>query len=257
MRIPRYSVAWAAALLANLLQSANGQQPFLPAATPTVPYELSRRQQNGGCWPGTYSCAQQGAIFNNICCTLGQVCALDQTNSPACCPAGAVCTGTAPAQFLPPQTAVSYVPNQYFSFPYIPTVFANQAACTSAVVQCSRNYDACTAFLQGQVAPNPTGGYGVTINVPGPGGTTIVGGPAGAPASAVNYGPATATSVCGSLSRVGCYGINNNVCATTGGSGTGFFVGAGNAAVARATPPPVAVMGVGVMAGLGAAWGAL
>lgn len=255
MRIPQHPIAWAA-LLSSLHQVACSQQPFLPAATPTVAYQLSRRQDGSGCLTGTYSCSSQGAAFNGICCAVGQLCALDQANSPACCPAGAVCTGVAPAQFVPPAaTAISFVPNQFFSYPYIPTVFANQAACTSAVAQCSRNYDACTAYLQGQAVPNPTGGYGVTINVPGPGGTTIVGGAAGG-AAPVNYGPVTATSVCASLSRVGCFGIQNNVCQTTGAVAGGFFVGNANTAFARPTPPPVLV-GMGVVAGLGAAWGGL
>ncbi|KAJ4295772.1 hypothetical protein N0V88_004474 [Collariella sp. IMI 366227] len=65
----------------------------------------------------------------------------------------AICTGTIPASFatpnptVAPTTAVSYVPNAFFSFPYIATSFANAAHCSAAVSQCSANYAACTAQL--------------------------------------------------------------------------------------------------------------
>jgi hypothetical protein len=48
-----------------------------------------------------------------------------------------------------PTTAVSYVPNVYFSFPYIATYFANPGYCSAAVSQCSANYAACTSQLGG------------------------------------------------------------------------------------------------------------
>lgn len=106
----------------------------------------------------------------------------------------AVCTGTAPASFVTPgpaaTTAVSYVSNTYFSFPYIATYFANPGHCSAAVSQCSANYAACTAQLQGQGGAGGAG-YGVTIVVPGGGGTTVAAGGGGA-----TYNSASATSVC-------------------------------------------------------------
>jgi hypothetical protein len=102
----------------------------------------------------------------------------------------AVCTGTAPASFVSPgptATAVSYVPNAYFSFHYIATYFDNGGYCSAAVSQCSANYAACTSQLGGGAAG---AGYPVTIVVPGGGGTTVTAG-AGA-----TVGAASATSIC-------------------------------------------------------------
>ena len=107
-----------------------------------------------------------------------------------CVSPSAVCTGTAPASFVSPgptATAVSYVPNAYFSFPYIATYFANGGYCSAAVSQCSANYAACTSQLGGGAAG---AGYAVTIVVPGGGGTTVT---AGAEAT---VGAASATSIC-------------------------------------------------------------
>lgn len=149
-----------------------------------------------------------------------------------------VCTGAAPATFVAPTaapTAVSFVPNQYFSFPYISTAFANSAACTSAVSQCSRNYDMCTSGLQGQA------GFGVTVVVGGGSGGTTVANQGG-----VNLGPSSATSICASLSSKACFNIQSSSCTQTGGGG--FVVGTGNAAVRPTPPPGLSIMGLGVMA---------
>jgi len=59
-------------------------QPFQPVQTAAA---IAKRQ---GCIANFYSCANQGAIFNGVCCQNGQTCGLDVNNSPACCPAGAV-----------------------------------------------------------------------------------------------------------------------------------------------------------------------
>ncbi|KAG8164831.1 hypothetical protein KVR01_005106 [Diaporthe batatas] len=237
-------------LLLFLPAVAAEPQPFLPAetATPTVGgrlraahpvHELLARQTDtDGCIAGTSSCADQGSAFAGICCADGQRCALDADNSPACCPAGAVCTGTAPSSFRPPTTtAVSYVPNAYFSFPYIATSFSNAGACSRAVSQCSANYEACTADLEGG-----GGGGAVTIVVPaGNGGTTTIGANAGA-----TLPTASATSVCSSLSSVACHSIQGSYCEA--GSTAGFTVGSANAA-----PTHMPCMGVvaGVAAGVG------
>lgn len=214
-------------------------QPFLPAQTPTAvrryhaaPVEaLFPRQTSSGCISGTYSCSDQGSAFNGICCASGQACSLDAQNSPACCPSGDVCTGTAPSSYRPPSTtSASYVANQFFSFPYIVTSFSNAAACSRAVSQCSANYAACTADLEGV-------GGGVTVVV---GGSTTISGSA-----ATTYPTSTATSVCSSLSSVACFGIQSSVC-TAGSTGV-FSVGTANAA-ARPTAMPC----VGIMAGMAA-----
>ncbi|KAF4509779.1 hypothetical protein G6O67_003917 [Ophiocordyceps sinensis] len=177
---------------------------YNPAATPA----LAARAQ---CPANTFPCPTSlGAAFKDICCRNGQTCALDANNSPACCPAGAVCTGTAPATPLDagPTAAVSYVPNPYFSFPYAPTTFANSASCASAVDACSSTYGVCVAGLQ------RNGGYAVTINVPGGGGTTVGGwqGDLGA----------SATPVCSSLSSQACSRLEATKCESFGqGSGVG------------------------------------
>lgn len=128
---------------------------------------------------------------------------------------------------------VSFVPNVYFSFPYIATSFSNAGACSAGVSQCNANYQACTADLAGA-----NNGFGVTIAVPGGGGTTIA--PTRAPVAL-----ATATSVCQSLSREACRGLQSSVCTQTG-INNGFFVGTANAA-----PRPTAACMAGVLAGVG------
>lgn len=219
-------------------------RPFLPVqtASPVRRYhaavpaeELFARQTSSGCISGTYSCASNGAAYSGICCANGQACTLDFANSPACCPSGDVCTGTAPSTYrAPSSTSASYVANSYFSFPYIVTSFSNAAACTRAVSQCSVNYAACTAGLEG------SGGNGVTVVV---GGSTTV-----TNTGTTTYALATATSVCSSLSSVACFGIESSYC--TAGSTAGFTVGSANAA-ARPTEIPCVGVLAGVAAGVG------
>ncbi|KAM4059326.1 hypothetical protein HRG_007816 [Hirsutella rhossiliensis] len=196
---------------------------YVPAATPA----LAARAQ---CPANTFPCPTSlGAAFNDICCQNGQTCALDANNSPACCPAGAVCTGTAPATPLDsvPTAAVSYVPNSYFSFPYAATTFANSASCASAVAACSSNYGVCVAGLQ------RNGGYAVTINVPGGGGTTV-GGMQG------DLG-ASATPICSSLSSQACSRLGATKCESFGQrSGE-------SAARLRLSPMLALLAGVGVV----------
>lgn len=224
--------------------SAPPPQPFLPAQTPTAvrryhaaPVEaVFPRQTSAGCISGTYSCADQGSAFSGICCANGQSCALDAHSSPACCPSGDVCTGTAPSSYRAPSTtSASFVANQYFSFPYIVTSFSNAGACSRAVSQCSANYAACTADLEGA-----GGAGGVTVVV---GGSTTISGSA-----ATTFPASTATSVCSSLSSVACFGIQSSVC-TAGNTGV-FSVGSANAA-ARPTGAPCVGVVAGVAAGVG------
>ncbi|KAH6685207.1 hypothetical protein F5X68DRAFT_18074 [Plectosphaerella plurivora] len=224
-----------------LRANAIAQQTPAPTPTPTsafaqVEYSFLFKRQE--CPVGTYQCSEPG--FDNICCTNSQVCARDESNSPACCPSGAVCTGTAPGSpGSAPTAEASYVPNQYFPFPYIPLLM-EQEECYSAVRQCSSNYDTCVTRLQGG------SGSGVTIVVPGGAGTTIVG-------DSPNLG-SSATPVCSSLSSQACYQINNNDCAQPT-TKNGFVIESDSAARPTNAPRLAGVaagvgMGVALLAGL-------
>ncbi|PHH84497.1 hypothetical protein CDD83_1855 [Cordyceps sp. RAO-2017] len=176
---------------------------FVSAATASL---LAREQ----CPANTFQCPSSlGVAFKDVCCLNGQRCALDANNSPACCPSGAICTGTAPI-VTPggsPTAAVSYVPNQYFPFPFAAASFGNSASCASAVAACSSNYGACVTKLQGN------GGFAVTVNVPGGIGTTVGG-------SDQSLG-GSATSICSSLSSQACSNLEATKCGSFGqGSGT-------------------------------------
>ncbi|OTB03057.1 hypothetical protein M426DRAFT_322085 [Hypoxylon sp. CI-4A] len=178
-----------------------------------------------------FSCEDRGDAFAGTCCENGQLCALDAHSQAACCPTTATCTGVAPTGATP---SVSYVSNTYFSFPYIPTSFANSVACTSALNQCSRNYEACVSDIGGS-----GGGYAVTIVVPGGGGTTV------AATQGTALPSATATSVCSSLSSEACYNLQTSQCTQAGTTG-GFAIGTANRA-----PRPTAACVAGVIAGVG------
>lgn len=172
-----------------------------------------------------FSCASQGSAFSSLCCKNGWSCTLDADRNPACCPGGYVCTGT-----VPTPTGVSYVANSYFPFPYIATSFANADACSSAVSQCSSNYQVCTAGLEGN------GGYGVTIAVTGGGGTTVA-------QVAATLPTVSAESICSSLSSKACYNLQASQCVQT--TGNSFVVGA--------APKPTGMGMAGVVAGCGLA----
>ncbi|ROT34618.1 hypothetical protein SODALDRAFT_337932 [Sodiomyces alkalinus F11] len=140
-----------------------------------------------------------GEDFAGVCCVHSQVCELDDSGAPACCPSGAICTGIAPPSPAMPTATVSFVPNNYFPFPYIATSL-DQRQCSSAVSQCSRNYEVCLTELQGG-----NDGFGVTIVVPGGGGTVI-------DADRPTLGT-SATPVCSSLSSEACSGLESTHCA--------------------------------------------
>ncbi|KAI5862681.1 hypothetical protein GGS23DRAFT_87754 [Durotheca rogersii] len=199
---------------------------------------VQRRQLN--CPAGYFSCEDRGPAFAGTCCGNGQLCALDAQDQAACCPTTATCTGVAPTGSTP---TPSFVSNTYFQFPYIPTSFSNQVACTSAVSQCSRNYAACVSGLSG--GSSAAGGvYGVTIIVPGGGGTTVAATNAALPAP-------TATSVCSSLSSRACYGLQSSQCAAVA-SASGFIIGDGDNGAPRPTAAAAAAACVaGVVAGVG------
>ncbi|CAM1507373.1 Fc.00g070140.m01.CDS01 [Cosmosporella sp. VM-42] len=192
------------ALFASRIPSVAGLTATTTATATYVP-QLFRR--DGTCPANTFQCSEElGSAFSDICCQTGQTCALDANNSPACCPSGAVCTGTAPATAATgaPVAAVSYVPNSYFSFPYAPTSYDNRDTCSSAVKACSRNYDSCVSVL------GDGGSYGVTIDVPGGGGTTVAG-------VGANVG-ASATPICSSLSSEACSDLEATQCVDFGSS---------------------------------------
>ncbi|KAI0828394.1 hypothetical protein F5Y06DRAFT_224677 [Hypoxylon sp. FL0890] len=184
------------------------------------------------CPSNYFSCEDRGAAFAGTCCENGQLCALDAHSSAACCPSTATCTGVAPTGTT---ASISFVSNTYFSFPYIPTSFANSVACTSALNQCASNYQACVTDL----AATAGAVYGVTIVVPGGGGTTV------AATQGTALPAATATSVCSSLSSVACYNLQSSQCTQASATG-GFYIGTGN----NAARPTAACM-AGVIAGVG------
>ncbi|KAL7628256.1 hypothetical protein AAE478_002455 [Parahypoxylon ruwenzoriense] len=188
---------------------------------------VQRRQLD--CPNDYFSCEDRGPAFAGTCCENGQLCALDAHQQAACCPTTATCTGVAPTG---PTPTPSFVSNSYFQFPYIPTSFPNQAACTSAISQCSRNYQACISGLSG----GSGGVYGVTIVVPGGGGTTVAATEATIPAP-------TATSVCSSLSSEACYGLQSTQC-TSIGAASGFIIG-------NYAARPTAACVAGIVAGVG------
>ncbi|KAI0136271.1 hypothetical protein BJ170DRAFT_601075 [Xylariales sp. AK1849] len=191
-------------------------------------------RRDDACPANYFSCSSQGSAFAGICCASGQLCALDTSNSAACCPSGAVCTGAAPSTLTGTVTQVSYISNSLFVFPAIATSFSNAAACSAAYSSCSANYAACTSDLA-----SGTGGYGVTVNVPGGGGVTVQ-------PTHTQLDVASATSVCSSLESAACHGLSSARCSSTG-SGDGFTIGgSGNAAGPMITVAPIAAMaGVG------------
>ncbi|KAI5462939.1 hypothetical protein BGZ63DRAFT_402292 [Mariannaea sp. PMI_226] len=192
-------------LLVAQLQLATA---FIPEATATSTYGSATTAVLVGradtCPSNTFQCSQDlGEKFNGICCQDGQSCALDSDNNPACCPSGAVCTGTAPASATGQPTApASFVSNDYFSFPYAPTSYHDSDECRSAVTDCSENYHVCLTYLESG------GSFGVTVAVPGGGGTTVAGGG--------TITGTSATSICSSLSSQACSKLEATSCAKFG-----------------------------------------
>ncbi|KAF4462914.1 hypothetical protein FALBO_10275 [Fusarium albosuccineum] len=184
---------------AQLIVAAPAAATYIPAAS-----QIFRRDDS--CPANTFQCSEElGEQFSDICCQNGQTCALDADDQPACCPSGAVCTGTAPAT-APTGDAtasVSYVPNSYFAFPYAATTFSNEGACTSAVDACSENYDQCVDYL------GDGGQYGVTIVVPGGGGTTVEGGGQALGTSATGVCSSLSSRACGDLEKSDCGDYGN------------------------------------------------
>ncbi|KAH8598985.1 hypothetical protein B0O99DRAFT_614696 [Bisporella sp. PMI_857] len=221
-------------------------------------HELIKR--DGNCPTNYNSCSTLAKNLGGACCTAGSVCSLDRARNVACCPIGASCTGTiivgtatgTTGVFLGASTvtsvsatttsgsaatptitagSVTYVTNQYFPFPIIPTTYSNSAACNSAYEACTSNYAACTANLAGT-------GFGVTIVAPNGGGVTV------APTVA-QVAAASATSICSSLSQQACYGIQSDSCAVFGGGS--FSAGSTGAAGRTGSGRGCVAMGVVAM----------
>ncbi|KAI1638167.1 hypothetical protein F4809DRAFT_272401 [Biscogniauxia mediterranea] len=230
MRIKHYRHAALLSIAVSNLSNLCLADPINPLQFVDISEYSAVQRRALDCPADYFSCEDQGAAFANTCCENGQLCSLDAQQQPACCPTTATCTGVAPTTTT---AAPSFVSNSYFSFPYIATSFPNTVACSSALSQCSRNYLACVTGLAGN-----GGGYGVTIVVPGGGGTTV------APTRAT-VPSATATSVCSSLSSEACYNIQTGVCAQAGTT-AGFTIGGANGA-----PRPTAACMAGVVAGVG------
>ena len=225
------------------------------------PHDLLKR--DGNCPSNHNSCSTFAAADAGACCTAGTFCTTDSSHNIACCPSGAKCTGAvtmgtgtatgggavlgatttssgAAATAATTLGTASYVQNSYFPFPYIPTNYANSAACNTAFSACQSNYAACTNDLMGN-------SYGVTVVAPNGAGVTV------AP-TLTNVGSASATSICSSLSSIGCYNIQSGNCAQFGSgtaSGGTFIVADSTAAAARPTMGCFAA--AGVVAGLGLA----
>ncbi|MCJ1470243.1 hypothetical protein MMC07_008888 [Pseudocyphellaria aurata] len=158
----------------------------------------------GNCASSGNSCSSLGAPA--LCCPSQSVCTLDPLNNVACCPQNAACTGTiSPVSILPTSTVTatvtpapspgSAVPNAYFPFTYLPTTFANAAACSSSYSGCQSEYTSCT---------NSLGAAGAAITVVQGGGVTVLS----------PIGSVSAQQICQSLSQRVCYGLQLASCGT-------------------------------------------
>lgn len=221
------------------------------AAADGLDFNLLRRQG-----PAPNECAKGYAACDNLnapglCCRTNQVCSADAANHVACCPLNAACTGTIdpvnPSIVTPAPTAArttapiappagsfvqsgvgpssrSWVPNDYYPFPAIPTTYTNAAACSRAYSTCQSDAHSCTSALA-------SGLPGVTISGPN-GGATIT--------AIASLGQVSASAICSSLSSKACSGLIVEACASFGGE---------NAARTRCAP----MYGVGAGVALGLA----
>ena len=255
-------------------------QQYLPFSDPLFGLSedtlLVRRQ---GCEAGLNSCSGLGA--NNICCPSDTSCTLDGAGHVACCSVGATCSGTIAGSvtgsitgssstaivsggtttFTSPTTTsggvisitgigagASTVPNSYYPFVYAPSAFPNAEQCSSAYTSCQSASTACFTSLAG-INGVTIGGLGGGITVQGSSGTLL----------------STVSSICSSLSSIGCsnlqqvsqctiYGSGSGVAPTaiTTGTGTGGIVQVGNDG-----PRQTACPGMLYAAGAGAMLGAM
>lgn len=238
-----------AASPSNFADFVEASGPFLQQedtleSNDTLPLgELLKRQT--GCATGYNACAAIGAP--GLCCASNNVCSADAAGHVACCPMNAACTGTigggvvatgisttttttSPFVFASTTTSTgtatgggfvmstatataaaarSTVTNPYYPFAYIPTTYANAAACSAAYTGCQTDVASCSAALVGGI-------HGVTVSAPN-GGVTVA-------AITGTLDAAGASAVCNSLSSQACYGLQVAACASYGngqGSGAG------------------------------------
>ncbi|KAF2667272.1 hypothetical protein BT63DRAFT_426171 [Microthyrium microscopicum] len=231
-------------------------------SSPNEHFELLKR--DGNCPSGYSSCAYIGAPA--FCCKGNANCAIDSVGHAACCPAGAVCTGTingngfvtagsattstttttagggvvVAGTTASPATlatgSASVVPNAYYPYKIIPTTYTNAGACSAAWSGCQTDLARCTAYLQGSgvatvaaTIGGVTGNAGVTISAPNIGGGSTL------PSPTITLPAAQASSVCSSLSIQACSNLNATACVvfgtSTAGNGAGHACGMAYTAV--------------------------
>ncbi|CAK7233965.1 hypothetical protein SEUCBS140593_008779, partial [Sporothrix eucalyptigena] len=170
---------------------------------------------------------------------------------------------SAPSTYVTTTAAASYVPNSYFSFPYLlpagvvaTTALADANACDAVLDQCSQTFSQCTSELEnGGGGTNNVDSGGVTIVISGS--TTFTRGAAEATGGVQNkrdvtttLAAASAASVCSSLSSQACGGLPTNAagCSSLFAQATGFS--SGNAGTQqRHLPSLIQVVGVATAAG--------
>lgn len=225
----------------DFITSSNASSELSSNANVQREKELRKR---GSCPTDYHSCATLAADGSGSCCTKNAICSLDFASQVACCPSGAVCTGTisiptttatttaataatksssggfvlggsttttSSTSFTSTKTTTStahatttFYTNSYYNFPRIASTYSNSIACLSAYSECQTNYAICTAELAG-------GAFGVTISAEN-GGTTVDASNTGT----WELGLASATSICQSLSSVACLDIQSTQCVQFG-----------------------------------------
>ncbi|KAK2742695.1 hypothetical protein FQN57_005150 [Myotisia sp. PD_48] len=191
---------------------------------------LAIRQNN--CPNGFNSCAILGEA--EACCQPNAVCSRDASNHIACCPSGAVCTGTLtgtatstrpsqtgaqptpnptdpssssefmfpqPGTTAPPKATGTTIPNAPYPFTYIPTTFRDQFECVQSYSACQAQSSSCMASLGGMNGVTINGGNGGGMTVPG---ATITG---------------DGGAICSTLYRQACYGLQEGYCTAFGQGG--------------------------------------
>jgi len=237
--------------------SAVQYSPFLPPHDnpPTRLDDITNIKLLFGAFKRDSSTTCSGMGNSKVSCGDKAVCAVDGAGNVGCCPFNSVCTGTIAAGGAAPTNApsagstaaapapaishaisgTSTISNQYYPYPVLPTTYANTADCSTSFSSCQAESAKCTGFVEG-------GGYGVTVSGAG-GGIT----------QQAAMGPATAESICSSLSQQACHGLQLAQCSTLGGANptataNSFVVGSSNAGATKGAV--LYGMGVGMAVGL-------
>ena len=140
----------------------------------------------------------------------------------------------------------SQVPNNYYPFIYAPTSFPNSDDCSSAFTSCQAASTACFTSLAGANGVT-VGGYGGGITVQGASGTIL----------------SQASSICSSLSSVGCSNLQQVSQCSVFGSGSGLAgvtittASGGVVQIGNDGPRQTACPGIMYAAGAGAVLGAM